>query len=115
MRESYGVVAAEADAGPELSLVMPCYDEAEIVERSVRDLFAAFDAAGRRLELIAVDNGSRDRTGEILAALARREPRLVVSRVETNQGYGNGILAGLPLARAPWVGIVCADGQVAAE
>jgi glycosyltransferase involved in cell wall biosynthesis len=98
-----------------LSLVIPCYDEEEVVERTVRDLFAAFDAAGRRLELIAVDNGSRDRTGEILAGLARDEPRLVLTRVEVNQGYGNGILAALPLARAPWVGLLCADGQVAAE
>jgi len=99
---------------PELCLVMPCYDEEEVVERTVGELFAAFDRAGRRLELVAVDNGSRDRTGAILAELARRDPRLVVARVQTNEGYGNGILAGLPLARAPWVGIVCADGQVAA-
>ncbi|MFN0006570.1 MAG: glycosyltransferase family 2 protein [Planctomycetota bacterium] len=100
---------------PELSLVMPCYDEEELVERTCADLLAAFTAAGRRLELVAVDNGSRDRTGEILAALARRDERLVVARVEVNQGYGNGVLAGLALARAPWVGFVCADGQVAAE
>lgn len=107
--------ALEVGPGPELSLVMPCYDEEDVVERTVGDLFAAFDAAGLRLELIAVDNGSRDRTGAILAALAQRDARLVVARVELNQGYGNGILAGLPLARAPWVGILCADGQVAAE
>lgn len=105
----------EVVSAPELSLVMPCYDEEEVVEHTIGDLFAAFDAAGRRLELIAVDNGSRDRTGAILADLARRELRLVVARVEVNEGYGNGILAGLPLARAPWVGLICADGQVAAE
>jgi len=99
----------------ELSLVMPCYDEEDLVERTCTELLAAFEAAGRRLELIAVDNGSRDRTGAILAALAQRDPRLVLARVEENQGYGNGILAGLALARAPWVGILCADGQVAAE
>lgn len=104
-----GLVSAE------LSLVMPCYDEEDVVECTCTDLLAAFSAAGRRLELIAVDNGSRDRTGAILAALAERDPRLVVARVEENQGYGNGILAGLALAHAPWVGLLCADGQVAAE
>lgn len=104
-----------ADRAPELSLVLPCYDEEEVVERTVTDLFAAFDAAGRRLEIVAVDNGSRDRTGAILAACAARDPRLLVARVAVNEGYGNGLLAGLPLARAPWVGILCADGQVAAE
>lgn len=101
-------------SAPELSLVMPCYDEEELVERTVADLLAAFAETGRRLELIAVDNGSRDRTGAILAEIAREDARVVVCRVEENRGYGNGILAGLPLARAPWVGFVCADGQVAA-
>ena len=115
MRATYaGTQSPGVLPAPELSLVMPCYDEQEVVERTVSDLFAAFDAGGRRLELIAVDNGSRDRTGAILAELARREPRLVVARVEVNEGYGKGVLAGLPLARAPWIGLICADGQVAA-
>jgi glycosyltransferase involved in cell wall biosynthesis len=103
------------DLRPDLSLVMPCYDEEEVVGATVAELFAAFERSGKRLELVAVDNGSRDRTGEILAELARRHPRLVVVRVDVNRGYGNGLLAGLPLATAPWVGILCADGQVAAE
>ena len=98
-----------------MSLVVPCYDEEVLVEGTLRDLLAAFDARGLRLEIVAVDNGSRDRTGAILAALAREDPRVVVARVERNRGYGRGILAGLPLVRAPWVGIACADAQVAAE
>jgi len=36
-------------------------------------------------------------------------------RVEVNQGYGYGILSGLPLGSAPWIGIIPADGQVDAE
>jgi glycosyltransferase involved in cell wall biosynthesis len=107
-------VSASAASAPELSLVLPCYDEEEVIETTLADLFAAFDGARRRLEVVAVDNGSRDRTGEILRGLARRRPGLVVGRVEVNAGYGNGILAGIPLATAPWIGILCADGQVAA-
>jgi glycosyltransferase involved in cell wall biosynthesis len=102
-------------AVPALSLVLPCYDEEEVIEKTVEDLFAAFDRAGRTLEIVAVDNGSRDRTGEILQQLSVRHATLVTARVETNVGYGNGLLAGLPRATAPWVGILCADGQVAAE
>jgi dolichol-phosphate mannosyltransferase len=100
---------------PAVSLVLPCYDEESVIEKTVEDLFAAFDRAGRVLEIVAVDNGSRDRTGEILLALSRRRAHLVTVRVDTNRGYGNGLLAGLPLATAAWVGILCADGQVAAE
>jgi glycosyltransferase involved in cell wall biosynthesis len=100
---------------PALSLVLPCYDEESVIEKTVAELFAAFERVDRSLELVAVDNGSRDRTGEILLELSRRHVRLVTTRVDTNRGYGNGLLAGLPLATAPWVGILCADGQVAAE
>src|SRR5205085_1611544 len=39
----------------------------------------------------------------------------VPHRVEVNEGYGNGVLAGLPLCTAPWVGVIPADGQVDAE
>jgi len=114
-------VEKEHDAGrpggsahPEISLVLPCYDEEDVVGKTVDDLFDAFGAARRRLEVVAVDNGSSDRTGEILRGLAQLRRGLVVTRVEENRGYGNGLLVGLPLATAPWVGILCADGQVAA-
>ncbi len=93
---------------------MPCYNEEELVAETVRQLLGAFASAGHRLELIAVDNGSSDRTGEILRDLAERHPEVVSTRVAVNQGYGFGILSGLPLCTAPWVGLICADGQVEA-
>lgn len=100
---------------PELSLVMPCYDEEDVVAETVGDLRRAFASRKIDLEIVAVDNGSRDRTGAILRELAARDPRLVPVRVEKNRGYGHGILAGLPACTAPWVGIICADGQVDAD
>lgn len=101
--------------GPDLSLVMPCYDEEAIVRYTITRLFAAFERSGYRLELVAVDNGSRDRTGSILRELKGEGFNLVVHRVDVNEGYGNGILAGLPHCMAPWIGMIPADGQVDAE
>lgn len=97
---------------PDLTLVMPCYNEEEAVEGTVRDLFDEFERAGHVLEIVAVDNGSSDRTFSILQNLTETFPRLVPSRVEVNQGYGHGLLSGVGLASAPWIGITCADGQV---
>lgn len=97
---------------PELSLVMPAYNEEEIVAATIRELLLAFERAGHVLEIVAVDNGSRDRTGAILAELAAADARVVPVRVEVNEGYGHGILQGLAQARAPWVGMINADGQV---
>jgi glycosyltransferase involved in cell wall biosynthesis len=100
---------------PDLTLVMPCYNEEESVGITVRRLVSVFAAAGHDLELIAVDNGSRDRTGEIIAKLAQEHPGVRLHRVEVNQGYGYGLLSGIPLARGRWVGFIPADGQIDAE
>jgi len=99
---------------PDLSLVMPCFNEEEGVAATIGELLDAFERAGARLEIVAVDNGSRDRTGGILREFAARDPRVVAVRVEVNQGYGFGILQGFPHCTAPWVGLICADGQVEA-
>ena len=105
-----------APARPAVSFVMPCYNEQAIVRQTVRRFVAAFQRAGIALEVVAVDNGSTDATGACLAELAAEFPGVVLpTRVERNQGYGHGILHGLPACQAPWIGIVPADGQVDAE
>jgi glycosyltransferase involved in cell wall biosynthesis len=94
---------------------MPCYNEEAVVGYTIPRLLNAFETAGYRLELIAVDNGSMDRTGEIIKELAAKRSSVVYHRVEKNEGYGNGILSGIPVCSAPWVGTIPADGQVDAE
>lgn len=104
-----------SDAAYDVSFVMPAYNEEAIVGQTIRRLHAAFSGAGIRLELVVVDNGSRDRTGEIVRQLAGEIPGVVSHRVAVNEGYGNGILCGLPVCSAAWVGIIPADGQVDAS
>ena len=94
---------------------MPCYNEAEAVGYSIPQILSVFEKAGHRLQLVAVDNGSSDGTGEIINRMAAKYSSLVPHRVEENQGYGYGVLSGIPLCTAPWVGIIPADGQVDAE
>jgi len=102
-------------AEPALTLVIPCYNEAESIPYTLPSLCAAFERAGLALEIVAVDNGSTDRTPELLAGLAAEGLAVRTVRVEVNQGYGFGLLSGIPHARAPWVGFIPADGQVDAE
>jgi glycosyltransferase involved in cell wall biosynthesis len=100
---------------PEVSFVVPCYNEEAIVAYTLKRLDSAFRRAGYTLELIAVDNGSTDRTGEIIQELAAQYPSIVPHKVDVNQGYGHGVISGIGRSRAPWVGIIPADGQVDAE
>lgn len=103
------------EARPDLSLVMPCYNEDAIVGHTIPRLITAFEKAGHRLELVAVDNGSWDRTGEIIKELAAQNPSVIHHGVEKNEGYGNGVLRGIPICTADWIGIIPADGQVDAD
>lgn len=108
-------VHGDSGLPPVLSLVMPCYNEEESLPYSIPRLLRAFEQAGHRLELVAVDNGSRDRTWELIGQFAARHPEVTPVRIAANIGFGNGILTGIEHARAPWVGTVAADGQVDAE
>lgn len=100
---------------PHLSLVMPCYNEEACLASTAGALVEAFVEEGVRLELVLVDNGSRDGTGAVIDALAARGLPVVKVAVPVNRGYGHGIRAGLACCTGPLVGYLCADGQVAPE
>ena len=100
---------------PDISFIMPCYNEESVIGYTIPKLVDAFEKAGHCLELIAVDNGSWDQTGEIIKYLASQNSSVVYHRVEINEGYGNGVLNSIALCHAPWIGIIPADGQVDAE
>lgn len=102
-------------ATPDISFIMTCYNEEEIIGFTIPKMVEAFEKAGYGLELVAVDNGSTDKTGQIIERLARSFTQVVPHRVEVNVGYGNGLLSGIPLCRAPWIGFIPADGQIDAE
>jgi len=99
----------------EISFIMPCYNEQDVIPYTIPEFVKAFEAAGHRLELIACDNGSHDRTGEIIRGFVAQGFPVVYHRVEPNEGYGNGVLKSIPVCTAPWIGIIPADGQVDAE
>lgn len=101
---------------PHISLIMPCYNEEESIPYSVPRLIRAFERENYRLQLVTVDNGSRDRTWELIQQFQAEHPGVITPvQVKTNIGFGNGILQGIPAAVAPWVGTVAADGQVDPE
>ena len=69
---------------PEISLVIPMRNESPNVERLYRDVTASLTQFGRSYEIVAVDDGSRDETFELLARLQARDPRVRVIRFRRN-------------------------------
>ena len=99
---------------PQVSLVVPLLDEEGNVEELARELFDVFDRANVPIVVILVDNGSGDRTRELVLALAEGEPRIKPCLLDRNAGYGGGILAGMRLATTPILGWMWGDRQVLA-
>ena len=94
---------------------MPCYNEQEVIPYTIPQFVEAFEKAGRRLELVACDNGSSDRTSEIIQGFIAQGLPIVYHRIDVNEGFGNGVLRSIPLCTAPWIGVMPADGQTDAE
>lgn len=84
---------------PSFGVVIPMYNEQASAERCVRRVGEVLEALPVRSTLITVDDGSKDRTLEILHRLAGECPRLTVLHHVRNLGYGRAILTGASGAR----------------
>jgi glycosyltransferase involved in cell wall biosynthesis len=97
-----------------LSVVIPAYNEeggiADIVER-VLAIRSALAAEGVDLELIVVDDGSRDRTAQIVG----RYPSVKLVRHAANSGYGAALKTGFAQAGGQWLAFLDADGTYPPE
>ena len=84
---------------PELSIVIPLYNEAENVEPLYAELSAALAETGRSYEVLIVDDGSRDDSFTRLKAVHERDPRWRIIRFRRNFGQTAGFSAGFDAAR----------------
>jgi len=105
----------ETKGYPLLSLIMPCYNEEQVIGYTIPRLFDAFHKSGYQLELVACNNGSSDNTGKMLEDFKADGLPLVINTIDVNQGYGHGVLESIPFCTGEWIGIIPADGQVDAE
>jgi dolichol-phosphate mannosyltransferase len=96
---------------PALSLVIPCYNESEVLPLLQARLQQSLNSIGVTWEVIFIDDGSTDGTLELLAALHRVEPRFKVVSFSRNFGHQAAICAGLFYASGSWLGVMDADLQ----
>jgi dolichol-phosphate mannosyltransferase len=99
------------DPRPEISVVVPAYNELDSLPPLFAELRAALAATGRTWELVVVDDGSTDGTAAALAAEAGRDPRVVPLILERNAGQSAALAAGLSRVRGEIVVTLDADLQ----
>lgn len=97
----------ELPAYPRVSILVPCHNESE----NARETMRALEVVNYpHFEIIAINDGSRDDTGEILDDEARHIDRMRVVHLTTNQGKAMALRAGAMLANSEF--LVCIDGDV---
>ena len=94
-----------------ISCIVPVYNEQEVLEQSYLRLSGALEQTGESYELIFVNDGSSDRSGEILRALCAADPRCRAVFFSRNFGHQAAVTAGMDEARGDAVVIIDADLQ----
>ena len=95
----------------EITVFFPFYNEEENIERVVNGAVEVLGRCGLDYELILVDDGSRDRTGQMAESLAGANSRIKVVRHDPNRGYGAALQTGFDNATKQWVFYTDGDGQ----
>ena len=96
---------------PIISIVVPCFNEEEILPQTLSRVHAAGQTTGLSYEILLVDDGSADRTWEIIAAQAQHDARVRGVRLSRNFGHQMALTAGLERARGSEVLVIDADLQ----
>lgn len=96
---------------PEISVVVPVYNEEPNLEGLFTEMMAAMEGYGRSFEVIAVDDGSSDGSFRVLKALHDRDSRLRVVRLARNFGQNPALYAGFERVRGQIVVTIDADLQ----
>jgi glycosyltransferase involved in cell wall biosynthesis len=98
-------------SGPEISVVVPAYNEVENIPVLLAEIEAALTGAGKSYEIVIVDDGSTDGTGEAVRQIAARDARIRAIYFDGNFGQSSGFDAGIKAARGAAIVTIDADLQ----
>ncbi|WP_455428161.1 poly-beta-1,6-N-acetyl-D-glucosamine synthase [Dryocola sp. LX212] len=101
-----GTPAPTLEGNPLISILIPCYNEGDNARETIE---AAIRQRYTNIEVIAINDGSKDNTGEVLDQLANEHPRLRIIHLAENQGKAVALKTGAAAARSDF--LVCIDGD----
>ena len=96
---------------PSLSVVLPAYNEAQNIEEMTKAVRKTITPLTDDYEIIVVDDGSRDDTGQVVREIGAEYPRIRLVQHEVNRGYGAALYSGLKAATKDLIFFTDADRQ----
>ena len=109
--ETADAYRASVGAAPALTVILPCYNEAERLPGTLQALLAHLSAAPGEVEVLVVDDGSTDATVTVAEAAAAADGRVQVLSYRPNRGKGFAVRTGMLAARGELVMFTDADGS----
>jgi putative flippase GtrA len=94
-----------------LSVILPAYNEEALISNTITDVMSALSSWMRDFQVIVVNDGSKDRTGEIVSSLAARDPRIRLVTHPVNKGYGAALVTGFESVTKEFAFFMDSDGQ----
>jgi putative flippase GtrA len=94
-----------------LSVVLPAYNEEAVIATTVEKSIHVLDKIVDTFEIIVINDGSGDRTGEIVAAIVAQDPRVRLISHQVNQGAGAALVSGFVQASKTYTFYMDSDGQ----
>lgn len=95
----------------EISVFFPAYNEEKNIERTVLLADKVLKKFAEEYEIIVVDDGSKDKTGEIVKKLASQNKRIRLVTHKKNKGYGHAVRSGFKNSKYEWIVFTDSDGQ----
>ncbi len=94
-----------------LSVFFPAYNEEANIEKTIADAKPVLEKLKLQWEILVINDGSKDKTAEIVEGLSKKEPRIRLVNHPKNLGYGQALKTGFAEAKYPWVVFADSDGQ----
>jgi len=95
----------------ELSVFFPAYNEEEAIKSTVTKATKILPKVAEKWEIIVVNDGSTDKTGEIVKELIKKEPQIKMITHTPNRGYGSTIKSGVYNSKYELIAFTDSDGQ----
>lgn len=104
-------------SAPNLSIVVPAYNEGPNIEPVVREIMQTIEREPSigSYEIVLVDDGSRDDTRAVVEAQARTWPHVSAHHHAANRGFGAALRTGFAMSRGDAVTFITADGEIGAD
>jgi glycosyltransferase involved in cell wall biosynthesis len=96
---------------PSISCVIPAYNEAPSLPRLITDILTTLTPLSEQIEIIVVDDGSRDNTAAVMHEVCQQHPQVVYLKLSRNFGKEPALTAGLEAAQGDVVVMMDGDGQ----